>query len=364
MTFWGDITAPVRAVGDAISDAARGVGHFFSEAGKWFSENWRMVLIVAVVIVIEVFTLGAATAAVGPLVGAILTGMAAGAASGALGAALYGGTIDDVLAGAFKGAIIGGASAAAFYGVGNYFQAAQGARESLTTSEQIESIAAHGVVGGAKQAAEGGNFWQGFVATAATKAGNLYGPRFSSFAGNVAKAAIVGGTVAQISGGKFANGAILGSFSYSFNDSLHDAAMHDAILPTVTPIEAAILALAGAPVIAEGLAWLGLVEVPVGPTPDFVVSPEGTAFPVPPGAEGPVPVINSSGNQTGTAYEGGNGGANGQVDTIRIMNPTPPRGSSPGYPDGYIKYQNPSGQGVDPYSGQTLPNSQSHFPIR
>lgn len=37
------------------------------------------------------------------------------------------------------------------------------------------------------------------------------------------------------------------------------------------------------------------------------------------------------------------------------------RGKSPGYPDGYVKYENQSGQGVDPYTGRTLPNSKSHF---
>ncbi|MBI4997205.1 MAG: hemagglutinin repeat-containing protein [Rhodocyclales bacterium] len=98
-------------------------------------------------------------------------------------------------------------------------------------------------------------------------------------------------------------------------------------------------------------------------SPDFVVSPSGTAYPVPSGAEGPVPVTSPAGKQTGVAYTGGEGGHNGQVDTIRIMDPTPPRGSSPGYPNGYIKYENASGQGVDPYTGRTLPNSQSHFPV-
>jgi len=98
--------------------------------------------------------------------------------------------------------------------------------------------------------------------------------------------------------------------------------------------------------------------------PDFVVSPNGTAFPVPKGAQGPIPVINPAGNQTGTAYTGGSGGANSQVDTIRIMNPSPARGNSPAYPDGYIKYENKNGQGVDPYTGRTLPNTQSHFPIQ
>ena len=63
-------------------------------------------------------------------------------------------------------------------------------------------------------------------------------------------------------------------------------------------------------------------------------------------------------------FDGGSGGANGQVDTIRMMDPTPPRGNSPGYPDGYIKYDNASGQGVNPYTGQTGPHPETHFPIK
>lgn len=47
---------------------------------------------------------------------------------------------------------------------------------------------------------------------------------------------------------------------------------------------------------------------------------------------------------------------------MRIMDPTPPRGASPGYPNNYIKYENINKQGVD--TGRTLPNSQSHFPIQ
>ena len=100
--------------------------------------------------------------------------------------------------------------------------------------------------------------------------------------------------------------------------------------------------------------------------PNFIVAPGGTAFPVPKGASGPTPVFNQAGKQTGDAFTDGAGGANGQVTTMRIMDPTPSRGASPGYPNGYIKYENsalPKPQGVDPYTGKTLPNSQSHFPI-
>ncbi|WP_256858937.1 polymorphic toxin type 10 domain-containing protein, partial [Leptospira kirschneri] len=100
--------------------------------------------------------------------------------------------------------------------------------------------------------------------------------------------------------------------------------------------------------------------------PDFIVSPNGTAFPVPKGVTGPTPVINPNGKITGSAFTGGKGGANGQVSTMRIMDPTPAKGNAPGYPNGYIKYENsasPRPQGVDPYTGKTLSNTQSHFPL-
>jgi len=106
----------------------------------------------------------------------------------------------------------------------------------------------------------------------------------------------------------------------------------------------------------------GTSRVPTG-APDFIVTPGGTAFPVPKGATGPFPVVNQAGKRTGAAFTGGRGGANGQVDTIRIMNPTSARGRSPGYPNGYIKYENSRGQGVDPYTGRTGSREDTHFPI-
>lgn len=84
---------------------------------------------------------------------------------------------------------------------------------------------------------------------------------------------------------------------------------------------------------------------------------------MPKGATGPSPVVNPGGKTTGSAFTGGKGGANGQVDTMRIMNPTQARGKSPGYPNGYIKYENRAGQGVNPNTGRTVSNKDSHFPI-
>ncbi|WP_197073459.1 hypothetical protein [Clostridium polynesiense] len=108
----------------------------------------------------------------------------------------------------------------------------------------------------------------------------------------------------------------------------------------------------------------GAGKAPKTSSPDFVVTPNGDAIPVPKGATGPIDVKNPTGKTTGFAYTGGKSGANGQVSNVRIMDPTPPRGNSPGYPNGYVKYENKGLQGLDPITGKTIPNSQSHFPLK
>nr|BFD33031.1 hypothetical protein GTC16762_26490 [Pigmentibacter ruber] len=48
------------------------------------------------------------------------------------------------------------------------------------------------------------------------------------------------------------------------------------------------------------------------------------------------------------------------------MDSTKPKGASPGYPNGYVKYQNnasPKPQGVDPITGKVIPNKINHFPL-
>ena len=62
-------------------------------------------------------------------------------------------------------------------------------------------------------------------------------------------------------------------------------------------------------------------------------------------------------------FTGGSGGANGQVATMRVMDPVPARGNAPAYPGGYIKYENASGQGVNPYTGRTGSRLEVHHPV-
>lgn len=106
----------------------------------------------------------------------------------------------------------------------------------------------------------------------------------------------------------------------------------------------------------------------IGRSTDFVVTPRGEAIPVPTGAKGPVSIVNKQGNTKGFGYiEGAGGpGLDPRVSDVRIMDPTPAKGASPGYPGGYVVYQNKAGQGVNPATGQTVPKSDPsrHIPLK
>lgn len=48
---------------------------------------------------------------------------------------------------------------------------------------------------------------------------------------------------------------------------------------------------------------------------------------------------------------------------MRIMDPVPAKGNAPAYPNGYIKYENAQGQGVNPYTGKTGTKAETHLPL-
>lgn len=100
-------------------------------------------------------------------------------------------------------------------------------------------------------------------------------------------------------------------------------------------------------------------------SPHFIDAPgpAGKVIPIPTQAKGPLPNINAAGKKTGFAFTGGKGGKNGQVSSVRIMNPVPARGNAPSYPKCYVKYENSRGQGVDPYTGRTLSHKNEHFSL-
>lgn len=202
--YWG--------LGSVLQDIGNGVGHFVHEIGHgvsdvgqqlgcFFRDNWREVVVVAVAIVVTVACDGVCSP--------IVAGMLAGGAASATGAILYGGSFEDVMVSAVKGAVIGGVSAGLYQGAGEYFG---------HSSTSMGAAAAHGFIGGATEAAQGGDFWRGFVTAAAVKVSNQYIPEFEDNAASIARSAAIGGTVSSMTGGKFANGAMIGAFSRAFND--------------------------------------------------------------------------------------------------------------------------------------------------
>lgn len=222
--YWSLGGALAGAIGGFLAGGPGGAitGAFIGgndETREFVEEHWKEAVIVGVAVGVTFATGGACAAACG----AIVSGMAAGAASGATAAALYGGSVDDVFAAAAKGAVIGGFSAGAFYGVGSAFNGAAG---SMTDPNSFGAVAAHGAVGGATSSLQGGNFWTGFLSAAATKSAETWGPAVNSVSAGVTRAAVVGGTVSVLSGGKFANGAVIGVFSFSFNCLLHECLKH------------------------------------------------------------------------------------------------------------------------------------------
>jgi RHS repeat-associated protein len=97
--------------------------------------------------------------------------------------------------------------------------------------------------------------------------------------------------------------------------------------------------------------------------PDFVVTPQGEVIPVPHGAAGPFLTDNNRGFQ----FTGGSGipGLYPNVSSVRIMDPTLPRDPSPGYPGGYVSYENSGGQTINPVT--SIPISRRdpwwHIPL-
>lgn len=143
-------------------------------------------------------------------------GTSGGFASGFAGSLLNGGSIGD----AFKAGAIGGITGAvAAWGantIGNFAEA----NDWFSGTFQHAS---HGVLQGGIAEGTGGEFRHGFYAGAASSAlggpvGELAG---GSRTGNMIAGAIVGGTASALGGGKFANGAVSGAFTYMFNHNAH-----------------------------------------------------------------------------------------------------------------------------------------------
>jgi hypothetical protein len=141
------------------------------------------------------------------------------------------------LGNAVKAGVIAGVSTYAFAKIGQYFRAQGNANSlvpdgdlnltsfggnELTGGQVAQQVALHGITGGVTAELQGGKFGHGFFSAGFTKgvmgaAGfNSADPSATDIAGQTALAATVGGTVSEVTGGKFANGAQTAAIQYLF----------------------------------------------------------------------------------------------------------------------------------------------------
>lgn len=173
---------------------------------SWLSRNWKSITASIVGIAVSAVTLGS-----GSGIGAvIIAGAAGGAASAVTGALLNGCNFGEIAKATFTGALFGAAS-----GFLNF----AAADENL-----LLSIFKHSFSQGWLEGVQGGNALHGFISGAASKGGGYLIDRYCSdvaLMGQVAMNSALAGTLDAVGGGKFANGAITGAFTYLFNESLH-----------------------------------------------------------------------------------------------------------------------------------------------
>lgn len=184
-----------------ISDA-------WDEVEDFFEDNWKPIVAVAV----GIATGGWAAAAFSGFWGGIGAAAIGGFGSAFAGSLLNGGNIGDALKAGLIQGFISGATAGLSYGIGEVLG------HATHSGNILAKTLAHGAVGGGVSVAQGGDFKSGFWGSAASA---FMAPAISktpTMGGKIAMSAVVGGTVSELSGGKFANGAVTAAFQRIFNE--------------------------------------------------------------------------------------------------------------------------------------------------
>jgi hypothetical protein len=192
----------------------KAIGKAVQSAINFVKENWKPIVATiaglalgAVTMGIGTAIFGAAAVGFGTLGGAILSGAGFGFGSSFAGSLLSGRSIGDSLLAGLKGGVIGGVTAGLTFGVGSI-------GISGAAGFAVKTVA-HGVVQGFATMAQGGRFEHGFLAGMMGKIGGHFG-----LVGSI----VAAGTISEISGGKFMNGAVSGAFVYLFNEGFHKLA--------------------------------------------------------------------------------------------------------------------------------------------
>ena len=172
---------------------------------SWLGDNWKSIVASCVGVAVSYFTAGIGSG----LGAAIIAGACGGAAGAFTGALLNGANIGQIAKATFLGGLQGAASGFLNFAAGE--------------GQLLERIFKHCFTEAMMEGVQGGNMAHGLIS------GALYGLSDTYIGGNasmsdalkVSASVVIGGTVSELGGGKFANGAITSAFSMMFNGLMH-----------------------------------------------------------------------------------------------------------------------------------------------
>ncbi|MBR5351566.1 MAG: hypothetical protein IK124_10080, partial [Prevotella sp.] len=173
---------------------------------SWFSKNWKSLTAAAVGIAVNVLVAGGATG----FTISVIAGAAGGAAGAMTGALLNGANLGQVAKATFTGAFWGAVGGAANF--------------ASYDDNLFASLFKHAFTESAQETLKGGNMLHGFMMGLVSGIGAATINKYKGQIGRVGcivANAVTCGTVSEIGGGKFANGAVTGAFSIMFNDFMH-----------------------------------------------------------------------------------------------------------------------------------------------
>lgn len=235
---------------------------------SWLSDNWKTLVASCVGIAVSAITAGAGAS----LGVAIIAGAAGGAASALTAALLNGANIGQVAKATFTGAVWGGVSAAFSF--------------ASADEDLIAQLFKHAFTDGIYEGIQGGNMFHGMMMGVVSSGGGYMINRYASSLGRfgeISTNAVLSGTIDELGGGKFANGAVTGAFSIMFNDMMHpqkeekkticidiECVPHSELIET-----AAISAMAGTVLLSDDISGVGVADDPLAAI-CFIVSSAAT----------------------------------------------------------------------------------------
>lgn len=172
---------------------------------SWLGDNWKSIVASCVGAAVSYLTAGIGSG----LGAAIIAGACGGAAGAFTGALLNGANIGQIAKATFLGGLQGAASGFLNFAAGE--------------GQLLERIFKHCFTEAMMEGVQGGNIAHGLIS------GAIYGLSDTYIGGNasmpdalkVSASVVIGGTVSELGGGKFANGAITSAFSMMFNGLMH-----------------------------------------------------------------------------------------------------------------------------------------------